>query len=300
MKMTKKILLAAVAVAAVMFAGCKGSFSGLMQKEFGEEKLFTYDDSTYASGLGTWTINGVNNPKASSEDDPYIRGAKLLLTKHSDIAGLVNIESGAGAGNIGLVFDVTKNTVRDENGKNKELWNFCVIGVQMETATNARYYVSYFANISNEDMAKINFGAYDPVAKKNITKSAIDPTCTTPYEIDLTKLLKGSSFKNLPGVISDGNLSVVVDVKEDGKKGNNTGDYTIKFYKSDVLEKNNTLKVTDETPVIADITINGTLLGKTESAQAYVGAYGNIYPGMTMTGSLEILDLTHQALPVEE
>lgn len=301
MKMTKKILLAAVAVAAVMFAGCKNwSLTSALQKSFGED-MFKYDDSTYDAGLGTWTIEEKTN-----ETTDYLRGAKLLMTKHSDMSGIVKITDGYNAsegracGNVGLVFDVTKRTVRDDEGNKKTLWNFCVIGIQADGTSSARYYISYFANISDEDMSANNFGAYNPSTGKNITKTTFDPDCDTPYEIELKK------WTSLSGVTTNGDVSVVVDVKEVSKEAAElsgglykAGSYTVGFYKDEVLSNNHTLNILGKTPISA-WTIDAATIGKEEAAQAYVGVYGNIYAGDTMSGTLEILDLTHVATPVEE
>ena len=301
MKLTKKILLAAVAVAAVMFAGCKNwSLTSAMQKSFGAD-MFKYNDATYDAGLGTWTIEGKTN-----ETEDYMRGAKLLMTKHSDMSGIVEINDGYNAsdnrarGNVGLVFDVTKKKVEDAECNKKELWNFCVIGIHANGTSSAQYYISYFANISDEDMSANNFGAYDPSTRENITKTKFDPECNTPYEIELQK------WTSLSSVTTNGNVSVVVDVKEVSAEvaelpGVKAGSYTVGFYKKDeVLSNNHTLNIAGKTPIFDLAIINADTIGKEGAAQAYVGVYGNIYAGDTMDGSLEILDLTHQALPVEE
>lgn len=292
MKLTKKILLAAVAVAAVMFAGCKNwSLTSAMQKSFGAD-IFKYNDATYDAGLGTWTIEGKTN-----ETEDYMRGAKLLMTKHSDMSGIVEINDGYNAtayracGNVGLVFDVTKKNVEDAEGNKKELWNFCVIGIHANGSSSAEYYISYFANISDEDMSADNFGAH-------IKKTEFAPDCDTPYEIEL------KTWTPLSGVTTNGNVSVVVDVKEVSAEaaetsGAKTGSYTVGFYKDEVLSNNHTLNILGKDP-ISTCVINADTIGKEGAAQAYVGVYGNIYAGDTMDGSLEILDLTHQALPVEE
>ena len=294
MKLTKKILLAAVAVAAVMCAGCKNwSLTSAMQKSFGAD-MFKYNDATYDAGLGTWTIEGKTN-----ETKDYMRGVKLLMTKHSDMSGIVEINDGyneskyRARGNVGLVFDVTKKKVEDAEGNKKELWNFCVIGIQANGISSAQYYISYFANISDEDMSANNFSA-------KIKKTTFEPKCDTPYEIELKE------WTPLSSVTTNGNVSVVVDVKEVSAEvaelsGVKAGSYTVGFYKKDeVLSNNHTLNIAGKKPISELVAINADKIGKEGAAQAYVGVYGNIYAGDTMDGSLEILDLTHQALPVEE
>ena len=75
MKMTKKILFGAAALcAAVLFSGCNWSLTSALQKSIGTD-IFKYNDATYDSGLGTWTVDNKTN-----ETEDYIRGGKLLLT----------------------------------------------------------------------------------------------------------------------------------------------------------------------------------------------------------------------------
>ena len=299
MKMTKKILLAAVAVAAVMFAGCKNwSLTSAVQESFGAD-MFKYNDATYDAGLGTWTIDG----EVNESEEEYERGVKLLLTKHSDIAGLVQIgtkeNSSLNKGVLGIAFDVTQNK-SDKDAINKT-WNFGVIGLRNYNGV-PQYYVSYFANVSDAQMSAFNFGAATPVydAEGNITGykkpfiqlEEVSKEKLTAHEVVI------KDFTNLPkNLIKDGVLTVAVDIDEDA----DTGDYLVKIYDQSAVDKNNS-------GIKADATIlNGSgdkilasKIGKEGAAQAYVGVYANIYGGQTMDGSLEILNLTHQALPVEE
>ena len=300
MKLTKKILLAAVAVAAVMFAGCKNwSLTSAMQKSFGAD-MFKYNDATYDAGLGTWTIDG----EVNESEEEYERGVKLLLTKHSDIAGLVQIgtkeNSSLDKGVLGIAFDVTQNK-SDKDAINYKTWNFGVIGLRNYNGV-PQYYVSYFANVSDAQMSALNFGAATPVydAEGNITGykkpfiqlEEVSKEKLTAHEVVI------KNFTNLPKtLINDDVLTVAVDIDEDA----DTGDYLVKIYDQSAVDKNNS-------GIKADATIlNGSgdkilasKIGKEGAAQAYVGVYANIYGGQTMDGSLEILDLTHQALPVEE
>lgn len=300
MKLTKKILLAAVAVAAVMFAGCKNwSLSSAMQKSFGAD-MFKYNDATYDAGLGTWTIEG----EVNESEEEYERGVKLLLTKHSDIAGLVQIgtkeNSSLDKGVLGIAFDVTQNK-SDKDAINYKTWNFGVIGLRNYGGV-PQYYVSYFANVSDAQMSALNFGAATPVidAEGNITGyqkpfiqlNEVSKEILTAHEVVI------KDFTELPKtLINDGVLTVAVDIDEDA----NTGDYLVKIYDQSAVDKNNSgIKADAKILNVTGDKILASKIGKEGAAQAYVGVYANIYGGQTMDGSLEILDLTHQALPVEE
>ena len=283
MKLTKKILLAAVAVAAVMFAGCKNwSLTSAMQKSFGAD-MFKYNDATYDAGLGTWTIDG----EVNESEEEYERGVKLLLTKHSDIAGLVQIgtkkNSSLDKGVLGIAFDVTQNK-SDKDAINYKTWNFGVIGLRNYNGV-PQYYVSYFANVSDAQMSALNFGA--ATKKDKVSKEIL-----TAYEVEI----KG--FTDLPKpLINDDVLTVAVDIDEDA----DTGDYLVKIYDQSAVDKNNSgIKADAKILNGPGDKILASKIGKEGAAQAYVGVYANIYGDQTMDGSLEILDLTHQALPVEE
>lgn len=293
MKMTKKILFGAAAIcAAVLFSGCNWSLTSALQKSIGTD-IFKYNDATYDSGLGTWTVDNKTN-----ETEDYIRGGKLLLTKHSDIAGLVKINngyaSGEAVGNLGLLFNVSQNKGKDEEGNklsNYGTWNFCVIGVQALSASIVRYYISYFANIVEDDMGKMNFGAWtgDENSGSAITKTSFDANTLTPYEIEL------QIWTEISNLASDGTFSIVFDVDE-----NEDGSYTVQPYKADTVSDSHVFTANDASKIGTTKTISATTLGKSGAAQAYVGAYGMIKAGQTLDGSIEVLDLTKQAILLAE
>lgn len=286
MKMTKKILFGAAALcAAVLFSGCNWSLTSALQKSIGTD-IFKYNDATYDSGLGTWTVDNYAN-----ETSDYIRGGKLLLTKHSDIAGLVKINNGYNSeavGNLGLLFNVSQNK-SDKTADNYGTWNFCVIGIQAYSATSVRYYVSYFANIAEADMGNNNFGAWNEDTNSAITKSTFDADTLTPYEIEL------KTWTTISNLASDGTFSIVFDVDED-----DDGNYTVQPYKADTVSDSHVFTAADASKIGETVSISATTLGKSSAAQAYVGAYGMIKAGQTLDGSIEVLDLTNQAILLAE
>ena len=149
MKMTKKILGAAAAVAMVLgFASCDWSLSDVFQSKFGAN-IFTYEDATTDVECGKWTVKGENK---NTED--YKRGLQFLSTKHSDLSGIIEIDtndiglqgpSGKSGGVIGLVIDGTK-IKGDKETETPDKYNFLVIGVRCKD-DQPEYYISYFANI---------------------------------------------------------------------------------------------------------------------------------------------------------
>lgn len=283
MKMTKKFLLggAVLLAATMMFTGCPDGPSGLLQKTFGED-IFYYDDANYNSGLGTWTVKN----KENESKDSYVRGVKLLLTKHTDIAGRVKIGNDEvtsnGAGVLGIAFNVSQNE--------DDTWNFGLVGLR-NYGNNPTYYISFFYNIKEDDMAGNNFGAseYNEETKEYVAikKETYDANVTTPYEVQIKDF-------TMINVLNNNILSAVVDIDE-----TNDGGYTISFYSEDAIKDH---IINENAKSITNVEIAATKIGKTEPKQAYVGVYGNIYPAVdaetprTMYGELEILDLTNYAI----
>ncbi|MCQ2588634.1 MAG: hypothetical protein MJ174_11000 [Treponema sp.] len=312
MKMTKKLLIgAAVAMAAVMFVGCSDwSLSSAMQKAYGTD-IFDYTDATYDAGLGTWTIDKVN------DTTDWIRGAKLLQTKHSDMSGKIDLACNSnsepnGDGVIGIVFDVTQNkgskwlidettgdVKKDEEGNSipdpqYKTWNFGIVGVRFNAdRTGAQYYVSHYYNISDANMAARNFGAYDESAGKAIEEEAYDASIKTPYEIVINDFtaLPASAIVTVDGVK---NISVVAQVIED----DTTGDYVVNFYKGEDFNEKS-LKLDTTSKLTSSEVMKAAKIGKTGPREAYVGVYANVYIGQTLNGKLEIADLTNDAVVVE-
>ena len=288
MKLTKKILLAAVAVmAAFTFAGCdllsgNKSLSDAFQKKVDEENILKYSDN---GAVSKWNIQGEN------KTTDFVRALQFLTTKHSDMAGLARFDI-RDAGVIGVLFNASRE--KDElDEENDYIYSFGVAAVGRSSG-KPYVYVSYFANVKETDLGKDNFGV-------TVKQGAIDPNVKTPYEIlylDITNIEDPTKLANMTEETAEGdkNYAVVIDVDEA-----EDGAYTVNFYGKDVIGKNDTLKVTDATkPLVSAVTMSAKSLGKTKAKQAQCGCYAMINKPGALNGSLSILDLTHEAIPVEE
>ena len=300
MKMTKKILLGAVAFFALAFTSCDNSLSSLFQKEYGEPKVFDYTDATYESGMGTWTVDSWKN-----ESEDIKRAIKLLMTKHSDIAAVATINSKDAEGNeligkqgvIGVIFNLEKvgeYNVLDENDEptkeKKDILNFCVVGIR-----NGDYYVSFFGNIKEGELAKENFGAAE-------IKESYDKAETEPYEVEIVKAFASAKFDE-----TDGDTLVVIDIDEVADESDaDYGNYIINLYGKEAYDSNNhVINNVDNISAIKTIPVDAKKIGKVNEAgepierQGRIGVYANVYAGKNFNGSLEILDLTNAANIVE-
>lgn len=156
MKITKKILAVAVAVAGLSLMGCP-------------------------MPLGDGLISSTGQVDYSNENEnEYARDFSQLTAKHEDFAVKITLENAKdGPGVMGAAFDMTQN----DDGT----WNFGVVGIRWYGG-NRQYYVSHFFNTNKEDWNKNNFGV-------SATKNAYDGNTTTPYEIvvkDFTTLSTSS------------------------------------------------------------------------------------------------------------
>ncbi|MCQ2591078.1 MAG: hypothetical protein MJ179_11690, partial [Treponema sp.] len=279
---------AAVAVAALSMMSC-----AMLQDAFGVADLFSYSDATYESGAwGKWSIKHTNE-----NNNSWDRGGKLLLTKHSDMSGKVTIIDSPTCGPMGVLFNVSRNKDRT--------YNFCVaaVGDGLKTEGKMGFYVSYFGNIKEEEMAYVNFGAAtytgsDPdVAKdkskwtpKNSSTNSTDKT--QPYEIEFAKIQDFSA--DYTAFDEDGKKVVFIDVKEI-TEGENVGGYEVNFYLSEDFDTT-TGKPKDISKSLKSVTILASQLDKDGVKEGKVGVYANVYPERTLVGSLEIMDLTNDAV----
>lgn len=322
MKMTKSLLIGAVAFAAVLFAGCDMSTSGIFMREVGNKTIFHYTDATYDSVMGKWTV------KKSNETENWLRGGHLLQTKHEDMEVITRVTTIEKAGVAGIMFNAEETKDRTEDGKKVSYWDFGLAGVIRTGTTTADLYVSYYANINEDEMGWYNFGAATAkegdIAREDLTpnngkavnkdKKITDPEdkdYSTPYEIDYTKAKTGNAFKQVtftPKTVTekdkDGNdvvksntMEIVIDLD-----ANEDGSYTVSFYDAGidgVLTKGSRLDKTKSEPLWT-VTLEKDTLGNTKKTQTKMGAYANIYPKQTFESTITLIDTTKEAIEIEE
>ncbi|MBR5646841.1 MAG: hypothetical protein IKX23_09400 [Treponema sp.] len=146
MKITKKILAVAVAVAGLSLMGCP-------------------------MPLGDGLISSTGQVDYTNENETeYARDFSQLPAKHEDFAVKITLENAKDSpGVMGAAFDMTQN----DDGS----WNFGVVGIQCYGGAK-KYYVSHFFNTKKEDWNSNNFGV-------SAKKSGFDSSVDTPYEIVL-------------------------------------------------------------------------------------------------------------------
>lgn len=275
MKMTKKILFggAVLLAATMMFTGCP--------KLLGNDDIFDYTDATYESANGTAKVNYDN-----TEGDSMKRGIRFLKTERTGVTAIVTIENQTNTsfdGMLGIAFGAVDN----DNS-----WDFCVTGTQCLKG-NGNAYISSFHNIDEDNFDSSNFGAWDDSKNQAITKTAYDKNTTTSYEIEISSYSSSNPQYVKSVTQSDGTYSIAVQILPNDKKD---GEYKVSYYKADDIDENG--KVKEGASSIFSQDVENTKTGLDKSKQK-LGFYANIYKGKTLKGSIKLLDVTGNPIPIE-
>lgn len=279
MKMTKKFLLggAVLLAATMMFTGCPDLL--------GNDDIFKYTDATYESAAGTATVEYDN-----TESDSIKRGIRFLKTKRTGVTAIITMENQTDTsldGMLGIAFGAIEN----DNG-----WDFCVTGTQCLTG-KGNAYISSFHNIDEDNFDSSNFGAWDETKNDEkgaaITKTTYDEKVTTSYEIEIaTYSNRTANYVNSVRQ-SEGTYSIAVQVLPNEAKD---GGYKVSYYKVDDIDEVG--KVKENVSAIYTKEIGNASTGLKNSEQK-LGFYANIYKGQSLKGSIKLLDVNGNPIPIE-
>jgi len=263
MKMTKKLIFAAVAVAAIVgFASC--------QKEIGD---INWNKGVLGSGDGntTFTVNQKNDA------DGTIRGFKQVGLLERATATCVmrqyDQSSTTEDGVVGFACCFTQN--KDPKKTNYKTYNFLVVGVR-NSNTKRDSYVSFFYNIAEDKLSTTNFGCSE-------IKEQYDSACETPYEIELMGWTNLSS--NL--ILQDGTLTVAVKLTE-GESGN----VKIEWFKESDINTNDAAATATGTS-FKEMMVYGNKVGRDgKSTKGKICTYANIYSGKTLNAKWDLYSIS--------
>lgn len=265
MKKLLKVLMAAVAVSTLCFAGCKNA-NDLLGEEF-------IDYTTKANkDTGAETTASIDY---TNETDDIERGIRLLDDKVKDIAVNVVMEnSDDDPGFMSVIFNKTEN----DDGT----LNFIALGFNSNTTGNkAKMACTYYKNVSTADLTAKNF---------NRPKS----DC-----IELMPNRDDEGFATTSITPVNGKLAVgfVITAKE------GTTPYEVRVYKNKTTNELNEIAdaiakgSTYETPELK-FDITNSDLGRigddsTKIIEAKIGFYANVYKGLTLKGEWQVADISH-------
>ena len=267
MKMTKKLIFAAVAVAAIVgFASC--------QKEIGD---IDWDKGVLGSGDGntTFTVHQTN------EKESTIRGFKqvglLDRAQGTCVVSQYNQTMQSCDGMVGFATYFVKN-------KTADTYNFLVVGVRNNAGTTQTY-ASYFCNISEDDLDEYNFGAADKLDNgtyKDRVREKFDASVTEPYEVVIEK------FPKKLDTTFDKNGTLTVGIKF---KQLENGDISIAWLKD--LKTNTQAATTSGGEELYSRTAEAAKIGRTASSEkGKICSYANIQPKATLNARWDFYDIS--------
>ena len=262
MKLGKKLMVVAMAVATFSMVGCNWNKD--------EHHMIDFD----APGNHA-EVNFTNDTDAE-----YIRGWATFNTAHKKDSVLITIKNQSQTskdGNMGFIFGQTKNDDKS--------YNFYVATVQWKEGI-LRSYVSYYENVDSNYLE----GAYENFV-------SIDG-----QKVKETQILKGENsdwYKFEKGnekfsVDKEGNVKVYIDLVFDEKQG-----YKVDFYKvgDDNKKTGNAVKSTDYmTKGLTEK--NPEEDKKYEILDAHTGAYAMVMKGKTLSGTWDFDKDAQQLYPV--
>ena len=277
MKKFTKVLMAAVPVSTLCFAGCKNA-NDLLGEEF-------IDYTTKAEVEGAEAVATINY---TNETDDIERGLRFFSNKKKDIAMNVVMEnSDNDPGFMSVIFNKT------DNGDGT--LNFIALGYNAKNSGGkAKIACTYYKNVKEEDFAEANFG------KTDTDKSSLDD--------DIQELMPNA---NDAGFVvtniapeADGKLNVGFVIT--ANKGSNP--YTVRIYANKTAKELKEIvkaidsEKTDDDDVIGnpekEFNIKAADLGLARNAgsakiEAGIGFYANVYAKETLKGEWQVGDISH-------
>ena len=315
MKLGKKLMVVAMAVATLSMVGCalnqdgEGAINGksvdfentyVMVKDDDNSQIKKADDKNDTRGGWTTSIN----------TKYYYRGIKQLATKHYDSICTITItpndfksedmEHQASKTSNGVVgFFVGGEEITNWNNTSNGGLNCILVGVRYNKSDDIiESYVSKYGNVSfsdlnytdKENLVDINGN----MVKKYSELTDDDKKNLVGFEKDFTN--NWVNIKTDASTFEVGNDYKVV-IKATAK---DNGEYLIEYFTADDLDDKG--KIKEESKAKFEVTVPGgkelDKSGYTERTQTNLGWYANIYPGQHLTASWKFTDTNGNVIPV--
>ena len=260
MKLGKKLMVVAMAVATFGLVGCNWNKD--------EHHMIDFD----APGNHA-EVNFTNDTEAE-----YIRGWATFNTAHKKDSVLITIKNQSTTskdGNMGFIFGQTKNDDKS--------YNFYVATVQWDKG-KLRSYVSYYENVDSNYLegGYTNFVSID--GKKAEETPILNGDGSNPW-FEFNK--ENEKFT----VDKEGNVKVYIDLVFDETQG-----YKVDFYK--VGEDNNKIDNAVKSTGYMTNGLTKSNENKYEILDAHTGAYAMVMKGKTLSGTWDFDNDAQQLYPV--
>lgn len=271
MKLAKKLMVAAAALAAFGLVGC-----GMNNDEYGIIDFDSVRDMAYTD-------------KTNDTDNTYIRGYRTFKTGHVAANCAMSFKEPADGktnGNMGYIFNMTTNEDKSINFilltvgyKNKDNEKFSADGLY--------YYLSYYKNIGED---YINGSASNFC---DIDGNVIGSKDSKATEKSVIGSSKNWALTNISKVEKDYLVYIGLTYDE------NTSKYTLNFGNAEYDDQKNLIPGTNK--VYTNKEIDATNFGVTDNKKPdnKMGAYAMVAKGKTLQGSWYFQDLQGNPLPVE-
>lgn len=263
MKLGKKLMVVAMAVATFGLVGCNWNKD--------EHHMIDFD----APGNHA-EVNFTNDTDAE-----FIRGWATFNTAHKKDSVLITIKNQTEKsldGNMGFIFGQTKN--------NDKSYNFYVATVRWDN-DKLKSYVSYYENVDSNYLEG-GYKNFVSIDGKDAKETPILKGSGKNAWYEFTKDNEKFSVDN------EGNVKVYIDLVFDEKQG-----YKVDFYKVNENNEKNGEAVKSTEYMAHGLTDNGTDRNHNyEILDAHTGAYAMVMKGKTLTGTWDFDKSAQQLYPV--
>ncbi|WP_443737034.1 hypothetical protein [Treponema sp.] len=224
--------------------------------------------------------------------DGYKRGYKSLKTKHTSASALITLGAMNGKykngdGIIGFIYHIQDAT--DSNGKPTNAKNFGLVGLGRYPNGQLFAYSSFFKKVAVDDVNINKANNFTDLNGKVIGAGSE----ATEYDGKITPYTKYTSDITKPVTYRVDVVAGGPDTDGDGKVEDGEGDGSYKITISTVKDDNSANEK------IAEYLIPATVTDDTKATQYDLGIYTNAYPGQTLRGRLELVDIVNEAEVVE-
>ena len=302
MKLGKKLMVVAMAVATLSMVGCalnqdgEGAIRG-KKVDFDNSYVFVKDGGIIEHAENAEDTSG--KVTASKNEIYFYRAVKQLATKHYDSTCIMTITPNSSDkvdGVMGYWISGKENT--EWNNESCNDMDCIMVGVRYcPDCKSLESYISKFSNVAFKDnnfstnknfydKSNIQIGDNDSTAKEN--------TVLTGNETNYQQCIKKSPYAKIDGnFVVDPNaekktykIAITATAKDDGS-------YDFNFY-----EVGEDGKKKGETK-IPTVNVSNGLTGLEKRSQTNLGWYANIYPGQHLTGEWNFVDTNGNVIPVE-
>ncbi|MCR5435523.1 MAG: hypothetical protein K6E97_00495 [Treponema sp.] len=265
MKITKKILAVAVAVAAFGLTSCIGDFGNTGDKIIKGLLSNSHCEYTYAEA------------DEDTKDANYARHISSTRTNRKNFTVKLTLEDASD--NPGVIGAAWYQSDNDDGTR-----NFIVCGIHHNPSNE--FYISYFRNISMDDMGKSNFGAS---VKTDLT-TFLNATTPVEYHISTTA---NDGYESLSSAAawdsSTGTLETVLSVQ-----AQNDGSYKVYFFAPN--EEDNYPADGTGAVITKNISNSVTLASTKEELDQKLGWYAMVKKDKTLYGKWKGIDISGEPI----